>query len=105
MKKNEEMEGNKVEEIREEKNAVLKEALRFSESGIHPEILKAVHEMGFENMTPIQEQSIPVLLEGKDIIGQAQTGTGKTAAFAIPMIQSIDPSVKKPQGIILCPPS
>ncbi len=103
MKKNEEMEGNKVEEIREEKNAVLKEALRFSESGIHPEILKAVHEMGFENMTPIQEQSIPVLLEGKDIIGQAQTGTGKTAAFAIPMIQSIDPSVKKPQGIILCP--
>ena len=103
MKKNEEMEGNKVEEIREEKNVVLKEALRFSESGIHPEILKAVHEMGFENMTPIQEQSIPVLLEGKDIIGQAQTGTGKTAAFAIPMIQSIDPSVKKPQGIILCP--
>ena len=53
MKKNEEMEGNKVEEIREEKNAVLKEALRFSESGIHPEILKAVHEMGFEKTCSI----------------------------------------------------
>lgn len=103
MIKNKEMEGNNVEEIREEKNVVLKEALKFSESGIHPDILRAVHEMGFENMTPIQEQSIPVLLEGKDIIGQAQTGTGKTAAFAIPMIQSIDPEIKKPQGIILCP--
>ncbi len=80
-----------------------KETLKFSESGINPEILRAVTEMGFENMTPIQEQSIPVLLEGKDIIGQAQTGTGKTAAFAIPMIQSIDPDVRRPQGIILCP--
>lgn len=80
-----------------------KETLKFSESGICPDILRAVQEMGFENMTPIQEQSIPVLLEGKDIIGQAQTGTGKTAAFAIPMIQSIDPDIRKPQGIILCP--
>ena len=99
MKKNEEMDGNNVEEKFEEK----KEALKFSESGIHPDILRAVYEMGFENMTPIQEQSIPVLLEGKDIIGQAQTGTGKTAAFAIPMIQSIEPEIRKPQGIILCP--
>ncbi len=53
----------------------LEAKLRFDESGIHPDILRAVHEMGFEVMTPIQEQSVPVLLEGKDIIGQAQTGT------------------------------
>ncbi len=77
--------------------------MKYTESGIHADILRAVAEMGFEDMTPIQEQAIPVLLEGKDIIGQAQTGTGKTAAFAIPMIQRINPQVRKPQGIILCP--
>lgn len=80
-----------------------KSKLKFTDSGISPDILRAVLEMGFEVMTPIQEQAIPVLLEGKDIIGQAQTGTGKTAAFAIPMIQRIDPELRKPQGIILCP--
>ena len=77
--------------------------MKYTESGIHSDILRAVAEMGFEDMTPIQEQAIPVLLEGKDIIGQAQTGTGKTAAFAIPMIQRINSQVRKPQGIILCP--
>ncbi len=87
----------------EEKLEETESTLRFSESGIHPDILRAVSEMGFEVMTPIQEKAIPVLLEGKDIIGQAQTGTGKTAAFAIPMIQSMDPQLKRPQGIILCP--
>lgn len=76
---------------------------RYCDSTILPQILKAVEEMGFEYMTPIQEQAIPVLLEGRDVIGQAQTGTGKTAAFSIPMIQKIDVSCKKPQGIILCP--
>lgn len=81
----------------------MEENLCYSESGIHPGILKAVTEMGFETMTPIQAQAIPVLLEGKDIIGQAQTGTGKTAAFSIPMIQQIDTRLRKPQGIILCP--
>ena len=90
---------DKLEERKEE----IENKLKYSDSGIHPDILKAVEEMGFETMTPIQEQAIPVLLEGKDIIGQAQTGTGKTAAFAIPMIQSVDPQLKKPQGIILCP--
>ncbi len=87
----------------EEKLEETESTLRFSESGIHPDILRAVSEMGFEVMTPIQEKAIPVLLDGKDIIGQAQTGTGKTAAFAIPMIQSMDPQLKRPQGIILCP--
>ena len=57
------------------------EELRYDESGIDKKILKGIKEMGFEVMTPIQAQAIPVLLEGKDIIGQAQTGTGKTAAF------------------------
>ena len=79
------------------------QSLKYSESGIHTDILKAVREMGFEVMTPIQEQAIPVLLDGKDMIGQAQTGTGKTAAFAIPMIQGVTPEIHKPQGIILCP--
>lgn len=87
----------------EERKEEFANKLKYSDSGIHPDILKAVEEMGFETMTPIQEQAIPVLLEGKDIIGQAQTGTGKTAAFAIPMIQNVDPQLKKPQGIILCP--
>lgn len=81
----------------------MEQQLKYSDSEINAYILKAVREMGFEYMTPIQEQSIPVLLEGRDVIGQAQTGTGKTAAFSIPMIQKIDVSCKKPQGIILCP--
>lgn len=66
-------------------------------------ILRAIKEMGFEKMSPIQEQAIPALLEGKDIIGQAQTGTGKTAAFGIPLIQKIDPDLRKLQSVVLCP--
>lgn len=89
--------------VEERRETEIESKLRYIDSGIHPDILRAVQEMGFEVMTPIQEQAIPVLLEGKDIIGQAQTGTGKTAAFAIPMIQRVDPQLRKPQGIILCP--
>lgn len=66
-------------------------------------IVRAIREMGFEKLSPIQEQAIPYLLEGEDIIGQAQTGTGKTAAFGIPTIQKIDPELRKLQAIILCP--
>ena len=77
--------------------------MNYSDTQMNENILRAVEEMGFETMTPIQEQAIPVLLEGKDVIGQAQTGTGKTAAFAIPMIERVDPQIRKPQGIILCP--
>lgn len=66
-------------------------------------ILRAVKDMGFTKFSPIQEQGIPEMLQGKDIIGQAQTGTGKTAAFGIPVVQSIDPNLKKIQAIILCP--
>ncbi len=66
-------------------------------------IVRAVREMGFETLSPIQEQAIPFLLEGEDIIGQAQTGTGKTAAFGIPVLQKTNPEVKKLQTVILCP--
>ena len=79
------------------------EPMRYEDSQIDERIIRAVKEMGFESMTPIQEKAIPALLEGKDIIGQAQTGTGKTAAFGIPMIQMIDQNAKGTQGIVLCP--
>lgn len=75
----------------------------YRDSAIDERIIRAVEEMGFETMTPIQEQAIPVMLEGRDLIGQAQTGTGKTAAFGIPIIQKIDPEEKGLQAIILCP--
>jgi len=77
--------------------------MRYDESFIDSRIIRAVTEMGFETMTPIQEQAIPYLLEGRDIIGQAQTGTGKTAAFGIPLLQKIDPEDRSLQAVILCP--
>jgi ATP-dependent RNA helicase DeaD len=67
------------------------------------DILKAVLEMGFKKASPIQEQAIPYLMEGRDLIGQAQTGTGKTAAFAIPLIERVQQADKQIQAIILCP--
>ena len=63
--------------------------LTFNQLNLNSRILKAVEEMGFEQATPIQEQAIPIALEGRDLIGQAQTGTGKTAAFSIPFLQRI----------------
>lgn len=78
-------------------------AVRYEDAPIDERIIRAVQEMGFEVMTPIQQQAIPALLEGRDVLGQAQTGTGKTAAFGIPMIQRIDPEVEGVQCIILCP--
>src|SRR3954471_7125167 len=76
---------------------------RFAELGLAPEILKAVERMGFEEASPIQSAAIPVLLEGADVVGQSQTGSGKTAAFGIPAIQLVDVTVRAPQVIILCP--
>jgi len=75
----------------------------FTELGIAPELLKAVEKMGFEEASPIQSMAIPVLLTGKDVVGQSQTGSGKTAAFAIPAIQAVDIAVRGPQVIIMCP--
>ena len=77
--------------------------IKFSDLGISTEILQAVEEMGFTQPSPIQAQAIPFVLEGRDVIGQAQTGTGKTAAFAIPIIELVDPDFNRPQAIILCP--
>ena len=77
--------------------------VRYEESGIDERILRAVEEMGFVHMTPIQEKAIPVFLEGRDVIGQAQTGTGKTASFGIPVLHKVDPNNKKTQVIILSP--
>jgi ATP-dependent RNA helicase DeaD len=76
----------------------------FKLLGISDDVVNAVKDLGFENPTPIQEQAIPVLLEGNnDFVGLAQTGTGKTAAFGLPLIELIDFSTKKPQALILCP--
>ena len=66
-------------------------------------IVRAIKDMGFESLTPIQEKAIPILMDGKDMIGQSQTGTGKTAAFAIPTLEKVDPVNKRPQVLILCP--
>lgn len=87
----------------ETKETAEDQSMSYAASGIDERILRAVTEMGFETMTPIQEQAIPVLLEGRDVIGQAQTGTGKTAAFGIPMLQRIDENNRNLQGMILCP--
>ena len=79
------------------------EHLRFEDMNISNEICRAVLDMGFEEATPIRSQAIPVILEGKDIIGQSQTGTGKTAAFGIPLLERINPEDRRLQALILCP--
>ena len=90
----------KVEEVKEQDGNA---SVASIEPLLDNRIVRAIREMGFEKLSPIQEQAIPYLLQGEDIIGQAQTGTGKTAAFGIPAIQHINPDVKKLQTIILCP--
>src|SRR6201994_837222 len=75
----------------------------FADLGLDPDILEALHDVGYESPTPIQEQAIPPLLEGSDVIGQAQTGSGKTAAFGLPMIQYVDPGDQEVQGLVLTP--
>lgn len=79
------------------------ETIRFDELDVNPQILRGIKEMGFEEATPIQSQAIPVVLSGVDVIGQAQTGTGKTAAFGIPVLQKVDPMLRKTQVLILSP--
>ena len=77
--------------------------MKYSESNIDKKILRSLEEMDFVDMTPIQELAIPVLMAGEDVIGQAQTGTGKTAAFGIPMIEAVDNTCEGIQGLVLCP--
>ncbi|MDL2316215.1 DEAD/DEAH box helicase, partial [Desulfovibrio sp. OttesenSCG-928-A18] len=75
----------------------------FEDLELSRELLKSVEDMGFEEPSPIQVLAVPPLLAGRDVIGQAQTGTGKTAAFALPILERVDPRNKAPQALILCP--
>jgi ATP-dependent RNA helicase DeaD len=75
----------------------------FSELGLSAELLKAIDNLGFEQASPIQAAAIPPLMEGRDVVGQSQTGSGKTAAFAAPAIEKVDVAQKTPQVLILCP--
>lgn len=77
--------------------------MRFEELNLSKELQRAIDEMGFEEATPIQAQAIPPIFKGRDVTGQAQTGTGKTAAFGIPILDMVDPEEKVLQAIILCP--
>ena len=76
---------------------------KFSALGLKQELLLALQELGYSDPTPIQERAIPELLAGHDVIGQAQTGTGKTAAFGLPLLQYLDPSSEETQAIVLTP--
>ena len=75
----------------------------FSELGLSPELLKAIDKLGFEQAAPIQAAAIPVLLAGKDVVGQSQTGSGKTAAFGVPAVEKVDVTKRAVQVLILCP--
>ncbi|MDO5017729.1 MAG: DEAD/DEAH box helicase [Lagierella massiliensis] len=77
--------------------------IETNDMNLSQEVMRAVSDMGFEEFTPIQKSSIPLLLEGADVIGQAQTGTGKTAAFGIPIIEKINENSNKVQALVLCP--
>src|SRR3954466_13355548 len=78
-------------------------AKSFSELGLSEELLKAIDKLGFEQAAPIQTATIPLLLQGKDVVGQSMTGSGKTAAFAAPAIEKVDVNQKAPQVLVLCP--
>ena len=75
----------------------------FAQIALKPPLLKALNTLGYEVPTAIQAQTIPLLLEGRDVLGQAQTGTGKTAAFALPMLSNIDLRLNSPQVLVLAP--
>jgi ATP-dependent RNA helicase DeaD len=77
--------------------------MTFTELGLSEPILDALTHLGYERPTPIQEQTIPALLAGRDVVGQAQTGTGKTAAFGLPMLEFVDPEDPDVQGLVLTP--
>lgn len=79
------------------------ESILFNQLEVSEDIIRAAHDMGFEETTPIQGKAIPIILQGNDIIAQAPTGTGKTCAFGIPAIESVDTTNEKVQVLILCP--
>ena len=75
----------------------------FRELGLSNSVLEALDDIGYETPSPIQAEMIPYVMEGRDVLGQAQTGTGKTAAFALPILSQIDITVKTPQVLVLAP--
>ena len=75
----------------------------FADLGLSDSTLQALQDVGYENPSPIQEQAIPPMLEGRDVIGQAQTGSGKTAAFGLPIIEYVDPTEPEVQALVLTP--
>src|SRR4030081_2115698 len=75
----------------------------FADLQLSAEVLRAMDTLGFEEPTPIQAQTIPLLLEGRDVLAQAQTGTGKTAAFALPIVQRVDTARREVQALVLAP--
>src|SRR4029077_16216266 len=75
----------------------------FAELGLSERTLKALRDVGYESPSAIQEEAIPSVLEGRDVIGQAQTGTGKTAAFGLPIAEYIDPELREVQALVLTP--
>ncbi len=77
--------------------------LSFTDLALPEPIAKAIKDLGFEEPTPIQSLAIPLLRDGKDVIGQAHTGTGKTAAYGIPIVERVDPAGKTPRALVLCP--
>ena len=80
-----------------------KTMMKYEDFALSEELLHAVRDMGFSEMTEVQQKAIPLLLEGKEIIAKAPTGTGKTCAFGIPIVEQTDPSQKAPQAVVLCP--
>ncbi len=78
-------------------------AVAFSSLPLSSALLEAVEQLGFQELTPIQALTIPVLLEGRDLVGQSQTGSGKTAAFALPLLERLDRSTRELQALVLCP--
>ena len=75
----------------------------FSSLGLQPELLQALASLSYERMTPIQALSLPPMLAGRDVIGQARTGTGKTAAYGLALLARIDPALTRVQALVLCP--
>jgi ATP-dependent RNA helicase DeaD len=78
-------------------------SITFAELNLAPAVFKVIDEVGYESPSPIQAQSIPPLLAGRDLLGQAQTGTGKTAAFSLPLLSRLNPALRKPQILVLTP--
>src|SRR5436189_5373505 len=78
-------------------------ATTFESLGLSPDVLRVLEELGYEEPTPIQARAIPALLGGRDVLGSAATGTGKTAAFALPLVERLDPKVRAVQGLIMAP--